>query len=92
MSVTMPRRLRRATVGELGDGRRVDVDADERDRGREDVAGGDGVQHRRDHQAEPDVGELGPHRALALDDVGVDVGERPVVADRADENELLPAR
>ena len=27
-------RLRRAAVGELGDGRRVDVDADERDRGR----------------------------------------------------------
>ena len=55
----------------------------------QDVAGRDRVQHGRHHQAEADVGELGAHRALALDDVGVDVGQRAVVAHRADQHELL---
>ena len=31
--------------------------------------------------------QLGAHRALALDHVGVDVGQRAVVADRADQHE-----
>ena len=92
MSVTMPGRLRAAAVGQLGDGRGVDVDADQRDRRRQDVAGRDRVQHRRDHDGEADAGQLGAHRALPLDHVGVDVGQRPVVAHRADEHERLVVR
>ena len=46
--------------------------------------------------AKPTPGQLGAHRALTLDDVGVDVGQRAVVADRADQHERLagarPAR
>src|SRR3954449_1230042 len=54
--------LRGAAVGKLGDGGRVDVDAHEGDRRREDVARCHRVQHGRHHQAEADTGELGPHR------------------------------
>ena len=82
-------RLGAAAVGELGDRGRVDVHADQRDRRRQDVPGRDRVQHRRDHDREADAGQLGPHRPLALDHVGVDVGQRAVVAHRADQHERL---
>ena len=43
--------LEAAAVGELGDHRRVDVHADGVHRGRQQVAGGDGVQHGGEHEA-----------------------------------------
>ena len=42
--------------------------------------------------AKPTSVQLGPHRALAVDHVGVDVGQRAVVADRADQDERLVVR
>ena len=39
--------------------------------------------------AKPTSGQLGAHRPLALDHVGVDVGQRAVVAHRADQHERL---
>ena len=65
-----------AAVGEPGDGGRVDVDADERHRRRKDAGRGDGVELGRHHQAVAEVADLVAHGALALDDVGVDLGER----------------
>ena len=59
-SVTMPSACDAAAVGQLGDRRRVDVHADQRDRRRQDVAGRDRVQHRRDHDREADAGQLRP--------------------------------
>jgi hypothetical protein len=85
-------RLRRAAVGQLRHGRRVDVDADERHRRREEVAGRHRVQHGRDHQGEADIDKRPAHGALTLEHVGVDVGQRAVVAHRADEHELLARR
>ena len=79
-------------VRDLGDGARVDVDAHERHRRGQDVAGGDRVQLRRHHQAVADVGDLRAHRPLPLEHVGVDVGERAVVADRAHQHEALLRR
>ena len=39
--------------------------------------------------AKPTSGQLRAHRPLALDHVGVDVGQRAVVAHRADQHERL---
>jgi hypothetical protein len=47
------------------------------------------VEHRRDHDREAHVGQLRTHGALALDDVGVDVGQGAVVADGTHEHERL---
>ena len=50
----------------------------------------DRVQHRRDHDREAHPGELRSHCTLAFDHVGVDIGQRPVVAYRADQHEWPP--
>ena len=54
-------RLVAAPVGQLGDDGLVDVDAERLDPGGQAVAGGDGVQRRRQHQRHRDAGEVGPH-------------------------------
>ena len=89
MSVTIPIACALPRSASLVDRRRVDVDADQRHGAGQQVSGRDRMQHRRDHDAEPDAAQAGPHRALAFDDVGVDVGQRAVVAHRADQHELL---
>ena len=61
----------------------------QRDRRGQEVPGRDRVQHRRHHDREADVRQLGAHRPLALDHVGVDVGQRAVVADGAHQHERL---
>src|SRR5437588_8516741 len=77
-----------ASIRELGHDGWVHVDADGVHRCRQEVAGGDRVQHRREHQRHPDVRQRGAHPLLCLDDVGDHVGQRPVVADAAAQNDL----
>ena len=85
-----PEGLRGAAVGQLGDHRRVDVDAHRPGRRRQQVAGGDGVEHGGAHDAEVDPGQRGAHPPPGLQHVGDHVGERAVVADRPGEHVLDP--
>src|SRR5205085_7543313 len=73
--------------GELGDDGLVDVDAECLDARRQEVAGGDGVERGRQHQGDGHAGDQGAHGVGSLDDVGVDVGQRTVIADGAAEYE-----
>ena len=76
-----------AAVAELGDDRRVDVDAVGLDRGGQHVAGGDGVQGGGQHQRHPHPGDQLAHAIGHLDDVSHGVGQRTVVAHRPAEDE-----
>ena len=59
-----------AAIGELGDDGLVDVDAEGLDTGGQDVARGDGVQRRGQHQRDADARHEVAHGVGRLDDVG----------------------
>src|SRR5438067_384371 len=75
--------LEAATVGQLRHHGGVDVDAHRGHRGGQEVARGDAVQHRRQHQYQLGaLADLLAHQALRLERVGHHVWQRPVVTDR----------
>ena len=64
----------RPEIGELGDDRGVDVHAHGSNRSGQEVAGGDGVEHGRKHDARTRFATPGTHRILRLDNIGDNVG------------------
>ncbi len=80
--------LEAAAVAEFDHGRWVYVHADYLYPGGEEVADGDGMEHRGDHEAERNVADGFAHLALGFECVGDDVGKGAVVADAAGKDEI----
>ena len=80
--------LERAAVVEFDDRRWVDVDANDFDPRRQQIADRHRMQRRGDHQAKRDAANFLSHLPLSFQRVGDNFRQRAVVADAAGQQEI----